>query len=57
MVCVHDGGWESQWDPSFTASQNNTQPSITTAVVYVHTAGHAGLLSRPDAELLIIHLH
>lgn len=57
---MRDGGWESQWDSSSTTSQNNTlsrQPSITTAVVYVHTAGHAGPLSRPEAELLIIHLH
>lgn len=23
-VCVCDGGWESQWDPSSTTSQNNT---------------------------------
>lgn len=43
-------------DPSSTTTQNNTlssQPSITIDVVYVHTAGLAGPLSRPDAELLI----
>lgn len=57
---VCDGGWKSQWDLSSTTSQNNTvssQATITTAVVYVHTAGHAGPPSRPDAALLIIHLH
>lgn len=54
-----NGGWGSQWDPASTISQNNTlsnQPSITAAVLYVHAAGHAGLLSRPDVNLLFIHL-